>query len=140
MSDEKPLGLDIPAGMVWSYRQTIRGGTLTHTWTLVGDKGGIHVDAWLSAGFGSYGPEWVGGIECHTPPADGQSPHHEHCWLLDGPCVHDGSSLQFREDIAPLLPNPYDHNPQTFGHHVHGYVLHNMQHRYRLWIVDADSK
>ena len=58
--------------------------------------------------------EWFGGIEVHwsnCPPwATDRGPDHEHCWVLDGPCWHDGSSLQAEEIWIPRwLYDPSDH-------------------------------
>lgn len=78
-----------------------------HVWSVVGEDGGIHIWAvekspGLAARFGG---RFYGGIESHwrRSPYGEDEPHHEDCWLLKGPCYHDGSSLYFEENIAPML-------------------------------------
>jgi len=97
----------IPEGAVWTYRQTIRGGRVNHEWSLAGNDGGVHIHGFRSS-YDGYGQEWLGGIEYHWATApdymDADNPSHEYCWLLNKPCWHDGSSLQFSERIAPMLP------------------------------------
>ena len=87
-----------------------------HTWWIKGQEGGVHIWARISRTEG-WPPEWIGGVECHwaSCPDGGwhkpEAPSHDHCWLLDGPCWHDGTSLYFRERIAPRLPWPDAQNP-----------------------------
>jgi hypothetical protein len=63
-------------------------------WAVIGEKGAIHV--WCSA----YDLT-LGGIEIHSrePIWEGQAETSKQCWLLDGKCHHDGSSLQYTERI-----------------------------------------
>lgn len=87
-----------------------------HCWWVRGPKGGAHI--WAAATDEDFrqrfGEHFYGGIECHSPKPlydyDGYSsePHHEECWLLKGPCWHDGSSLQFSETIEPMMRNVKD--------------------------------
>jgi hypothetical protein len=126
----------VPEGMVWQYRIILRGGRETHTWGLTGERGGIHVDAWEASIPGWREECWQGGIEGHSPSRreyDGEKPDHEHCWLIGGPCWHDGSSLQFSEQIAPYLPEP----GRPFTENDHLDVLRIMVSRYRDWLPDA---
>lgn len=76
----------------------------------------------------------MGGIEGHspTPYSEGDKPSHEHCWLIDGPCWHEGSSLQFSEQIAPYLSAP----GKAFTEYDHQEVLSVMLNRYRSWLPD----
>lgn len=96
----------VPEGMIWQYRVVLRAGRLEHIWVLANEAGGIHVNAWASDPQWCDG-RWIGGIEVHWPTtpewAAAEKPHHEHCWVLGKPCWHDGSSLQFSEQIAPVL-------------------------------------
>lgn len=78
-----------------------------HIWFIVGEKGGVHIWATekskeLSDRFGG---RFYGGIECHWRQAQhGEAEvSHDHCWLLKGPCYHDGSSLYFSDHIEPML-------------------------------------
>lgn len=81
-------------------------------WYVVGPLGGVHIwarehDAKFSALLGKY----IGGVECHWHCEAGEA-HHDECWLLKGPCRHDGSSLYFSERIAPMIENL---NPESDG-------------------------
>jgi hypothetical protein len=96
----------IPEDAVWSYQQTLRGGRITHQWSLASKAGGVHIHGWRVDGDGWR--EWMGGVECHWPNAPEwgatDKPSHELCWLLGAPCWHDGTSLYFSEQIADQLP------------------------------------
>lgn len=80
-----------------------------HVWWLRGPKGGVHV--WAGENPAEFQARWgeryYGGIECHSPKPlyshSGDTPDHDHCWVLKGPCWHDGSSLQFSEEIEPFM-------------------------------------
>lgn len=132
---DNEMALTVPEGMIWQYQQTLRGGRLQHTWMLKGANGGIHVDAWVSPAMSAFPAEWMGGIEMHKP-CEADSAHHKHCWVLDGPCQHDGSSLQFREQIAPMLPYPDKDVLGGMTDREHGFVLNTMLHRYRVWLTE----
>ena len=41
--------------------------------------------------------EYIGGVEEHRSPRDGEESDHSLCPFLNGPCCHDGSSLAFDE-------------------------------------------
>lgn len=128
----------LPEGMSWAYKEIISTGRLYHQWELTGERGGIHVSAWWSEStFCS--DKWMGGIEGHSPipqsEYDSGKPSQEHCWLIDKPCWHDGSSLQFREQIAPMLP----HKDGTFGKHLHSAVLSVMLDRYAIWLPTIEA-
>lgn len=74
---------------------------------LVGEPGGVHFWAQRSSAIiAGIGDEYYGGIESHkrTKPdwSDNEKPDNEDCWLLKGPCWHDGSSLQASEYYIPL--------------------------------------
>ena len=126
----------LPDDLTFSYKATLKSGYLTHQWELTGPRGGIHVMARPDSL--RDGREWLGGIEGHSPKPreyDGETPHHEHCWLLQGPCWHDGSSLQFSEQIGPYLP--YQDQPMSKYHH--DMVLSQMLSRYRSWLPEAEK-
>lgn len=110
------------------------GEVTRHMWTLVGPKGAVH--AWAQEHAEEFRRKWgeayYGGIEMHSPKrlydwGDGK-PSHESCWLLKGPCWHDGSSLQFSEQIEPFLPRE-----QPFEPHTHEYVYSLLHDRYQAW-------
>lgn len=80
----------------------------SYRWCIVGEEGAI--DVWMqylpkdSPQYSGY--NFYGGIEVHkrTPfYYSEKEPHHKNCWLLGGPCWHDGSSLQFEEQVAPHI-------------------------------------
>lgn len=140
MTLEEPTNLfprvadELPEGLVWQYQIVTRGNRETHTWGLTGPRGGIHVNAWESTG-GFRDERWYGGIEGHSPVRrdyDSEKPSHEHCWLIEKPCWHDGSSLQFSEQIAPYLTPPG--KPFTESDHID--VLYVMLSRYRQWLPE----
>lgn len=99
------------------------GGEPSHVWWIKDDRGAVHIWARISR-LDGFPTEWIGGVECHwaeCPEGSGwfnpQSPSQSDCWLLKGPCWHDGSSLYFRERIAPYLPHPdgeYRNDPGRF--------------------------
>ncbi len=76
-----------------------------HIWSLVGPGGGVHI--WAVENEAPYRHErYYGGIEMHSRKQLYDwltEPSHTDCWLLKGPCWHDGSSLQFSEQIAPHI-------------------------------------
>ena len=127
------FGIDIPEEMTWQYRQLLRGGYWTHTWVLHGKKGAIHIDAFLSVNLRGHHGDWLGGIECHTPCEEGEA-NHKHCWVLGGPCKHDGSSLQFAEQLAPIMPYSLGEKPNEMDASVHRSVTYVMLDRYGLWL------
>ena len=75
-----------------------------HVWSVVGPEGGVHI--WARESTMKFSNErFIGGVEVHAKkPMYGDQPvSHEHCWLLGGPCYHDGTSLYFSERIEPYL-------------------------------------
>lgn len=84
------------------FRYSHSFGAPTATWSLIGRHGGVH------AHMRRYNEEETpsGGIELHyrTPPdyMDDQAPTHQDCWLLNGPCWHDGSSLAIESYIDSM--------------------------------------
>lgn len=129
-----PFALNVPEGMVWSYRAVLRGKYLTHLWTLANEAGGIHISANIHDFQGSR--EWSGGCETHYVKCpdymDPDKPSHDHCWVLGGPCWHDGSSLYFSENIAPMLPNPWKASPHQMASRHHDYVTFELKHLHRI--------
>lgn len=127
----------LPKDIRFAHEVSIREGRLTYQWSITGSRGGIHVHGWWSES--SFRSDWLGGIEGHSPTRreyDSEEPSHEHCWLLHGPCWHDGSSLQFNEQIAYMLP----HDPkQGLSEYVHSGVLSVMLNRYNSWLPTEDQ-
>jgi hypothetical protein len=109
-----------------------------HVWWIKGAHGGVHI--WAKASHLEGWPsEWIGGVEVHLAqcPDDGgwfkpDQPSQEDCWLLDGPCWHDGTSLYFSERIAPRMPHPdsdYRNDPERMP-------VALIQHELRSWYED----
>lgn len=59
---------------------------------VVGKQGGVHFHA-------RHNNQRSCGIEFHKRAGSGS----DNCWLLDGPCEHDGSTLVAREKWLPLF-------------------------------------
>lgn len=83
------------------------------TWSLVGSDGGVHIWAqFMPEKSLILGERLYGGVEVHyrKKPYDHMpdNPIHEKCWLLNGPCWHDGSSLYFSEKLQPLIDDYFD--------------------------------
>lgn len=83
-------------------------------WTaygVVGSEGGVQV-WWQPVPHVAAldGRDVFGGVEYHyrTPPSYriGSEPDNTECFLLQAPCWHDGSSLQFTERYESLRHNP----------------------------------
>jgi hypothetical protein len=100
------------------------GKVTRHMWTLVGPTGAVHI--WAEPNDPNFAARWnqeyYGGIEIHSPTrlysfGDGK-PDHDPCWLLNAPCWHDGSSLQFSEQVEPFIR----HATLPFGPHVHEFI------------------
>lgn len=130
----------IPDGLTWAYKVSLRGGHEEHIWSLVGERGGIHVNAWLTPPLKGCFAEhrWLGGIEGHSPiprEYESETPSHEHCWLIEGPCWHDGSSLQFSEQLAPGFPAAGEQMTER----QHADVLREMISRYHSWLPEAQA-
>jgi len=94
-----------------------------HIWSVAGERGGIHVSIWAT----DIRPSgYIGGIEIHWRNRpdwmDRSEPDHEHCWLLNGPCWHDGSSLQATEYWIPLWLSVrgQEHEHQTMFDYLWG--------------------
>lgn len=95
----------------YQYHAVMRAGRVTHQWCLSSKLGGVHVHGWRTLYGDRHFHEWMGGIEVHLPHRGeygSETPSHEHCWLIDGPCWHDGTSLGFSEQVAPYLPEDTD--------------------------------
>lgn len=129
-----PYAVEVPEGMVWTYQAVVRGGHLTHLWSLANVAGGIHISASICEFQGSR--EWLGGCETHYAKApdymDPDKPSHPHCWVLGAPCWHDGSSLYFSENVAPMLPNPWDNAPHEMDDRHHDAVTSELRYLHRI--------
>ena len=137
MSGNTLSQLRIPEGFRFGYEQHVRAGRIEHLWFLANEAGGVHVSAWpTKPAYEGDRDRWLGGVECHSPTSlyGQEKPSHEHCWLLGAPCWHDGSSLQFSEQIAPHMP---EHEVMEKYHHAR--VLSILIHRHRVWLTERED-
>ncbi len=134
--------IQIPDGMVWTYKVVLRGGYITHLWSLANEDGGIHISANISE-WTRGGREWMGGCETHYAKCpdymDPDKPSHEHCWVLGTPCWHDGSSLYFSENVAPMLPDPWSTKPHEMTDYHHQRVASELRYLHRLRFTDEQE-
>ncbi len=99
-----------------------------HTWWIKGPGGGVHIWA-RKAPLEGWPTEWIGGVEvhhAHCPDSSGWfdpgAPSQPDCWLLDGPCWHDGTSLYFSEWIAPRFRHPDAADANDFDQLPHSFI------------------
>lgn len=101
------------AHFIFEYRLTMPFGTPRHCWTCIGRHGAMHLH--ISGPHHYDGREnWSAGLETHhrQPPEhmEDDAPSHEKCWLIGGPCWHDGTSLYASEQLLPEWQRkPHDH-------------------------------
>lgn len=92
----------MPRYMHHKYEWAKPFGTPRHQWSLVGPDGGLHFHV-----SGPHKPEygeWSCGLEIHHASKQGDSaPHQTKCWLIGGPCWHDGISLYAEETLWPII-------------------------------------
>ena len=74
-------------------------GSDRHNWQLVGEKGGLNFHVSILENK-QYGPS--AGLEFHSFAGKG-SPSHTPCWLLGGPCWHDGTSSYAMDTLWPVI-------------------------------------
>jgi len=79
-----------------------------HWWAVVGDLGGVHF--WYQVS--TFDGEKYGGVEWHwrkpTEDYHAENPDHNDCWIIGGPCWHDGTSLYAEEVYIPLVDHSSD--------------------------------
>ena len=99
-------------------------GLPRYIWTVVGPKGAVHIWA-VAQTTARLGARYYGCVECHWPVSADEE-HHADCWLLNGPCRHDGSSLYFADYIAPML------SPENIeGENITRYIQSKLHDWYR---------
>ncbi len=99
------------------YRYAPRFGNPEHIWTVIGAKGAMHFHVTdLSEDYErANGVRWSAGLETHSRmPLGDDAPSHEKCWLLGGPCWHDGTSLYAQEQIVPFWREEPDNHERMF--------------------------
>ncbi|PZQ99178.1 MAG: hypothetical protein DI533_00270 [Cereibacter sphaeroides] len=107
------------SALTYAYEEP-KESNVRHLWSVVGPLGGIHIWAASSpAGFDRE-EKYYGGVEVHSrkPMYGATEPSHQECWLLGGPCWHDGTSLYFSENIEPFLRRA----TLPFGDSIHEFV------------------
>lgn len=73
--------------------------SVRHMWELVGPDGGLHFHVSLTP---NYEPSC--GLEFHHRNKTGdEAPSQTNCWLVGGPCWHDGTSLYASETLWPRI-------------------------------------
>lgn len=100
------------------YEYSSLYGRPHHVWTVVGRDGAVHLhvsdlgEQWSS----QHGQRYSGGLEVHyRHPQGDEAPSQEKCWLLGGPCWHDGTTMYAEETLIPLWQRaPHDHE-RMFG-------------------------
>ena len=114
--------------LTYSFEKTEpHPGQPRYTWAVVGPEGAVHIWAQQNAEDFSrqFGDRYIGGVECHWPVSADEA-HHADCWLLKGPCRHDGSSLYFADYIAPML------SPENIeGENITSYIQSELHDWYR---------
>ena len=110
-----------------------------HVWSCVGSRGAIHVHItdYGEKHAAEYGNRYSGGIEIHyrQPPSYMDTPPSQNkCWLLGGPCWHDGSSLQASEYWIPSWKlAPHDHEA------MFNLIEHRMRDSFELDELNEDT-
>lgn len=76
-----------------------------HRWEIVGARAGAHLS--IRPYKSGDKIEHSAGLEMHyrNPPAymGDCAPSHNRCFLLEGPCWHDGTSMYAQERFVPLF-------------------------------------
>ena len=83
------------------YTYTVPYNAPRHMWQLVGPKGGVHFTANISKEYGD-----TCGLEFHGRApfyCEEVAPTDVSCWLIGGPCWHDGTSLYASETLWPMI-------------------------------------
>jgi hypothetical protein len=94
------------------YRYVPRFGNSEHIWTCIGSLGAMHFHVTdLGEEYEeTSGIRYSAGLEMHSRAPLSDTPPHEKCWLIGGPCWHDGTSLYAQETIVPFWQqDPHDH-------------------------------
>ena len=94
---------DLPRRYRYALNSCLRFGKWNHSYELVGARGGLHLHISGPHKYDS-GEHWSAGLEFHSRvPLRDEPPSHDRCWLLDGPCWHDGTSLYAQEHYLPMV-------------------------------------
>lgn len=110
------------------YELCFNFGIKKHIWSVVNAAGGIHLH------ISQHGESVYGGLELHSrTPLYGsdRAPTGENCWLIGGPCWHDGSSLAAEEYWIPLWKSGADHEA------ILGQLCNEIQ-KYQKGLTDED--
>lgn len=89
-----------------------------HIWTCVGPEFALHFHVTDTGRVGD-DRRYYGWLETHYRQAPDymadKSPSHFDCWLLKGPCWHDGTSLYADEFLIPFWRQDPDNNERIFA-------------------------
>ena len=89
-----------------------------HIWTCVGPEFALHFHV-TDTGRVDDDRRYYGGLEIHYRQApeymSDKSPSQTDCWLLKGPCWHDGTSLYAREFLIPFWRQDPENNERMFA-------------------------
>ena len=104
--------LNLPNDLPRRYRYQLRvhlfAGLWRYDYELIGARGGLNLHV---SGPHRYddADHWSAGLEIHsrTPLHEDRAPSHDHCWLLQCPCWHDGTSLYAQEHYLPMVMAGY---------------------------------
>lgn len=106
---------DLPGNYRCKYELTAHyGDSDLHIYSLVGAVGGVHLHV---TDYGEdrskhFTDRYSAGLETHwrSPPSwmQDKAPSNDVCWLLMGPCWHDGTSLYASEHCVPIFETHRD--------------------------------
>lgn len=98
-----------------------RFGNAERTWIVIGRHGAIHfhvIDLGEKYSKEHRAERYSGGLEIHyrQPPEymANDAPSHDRCFVLEGPCWHDGTSLYAQERIIPFWQSAPDDHERMF--------------------------
>ena len=66
----------------------------------IAEQAAVHF--WVQPDWDDYSRTFARGLEFHQKPQAGQEPAHEDCFLLNGPCCHDGS-VSAADALVPIF-------------------------------------
>ena len=98
------------------YRYAPRFDNPEHIWTCTGSLGAMHFHATdLGEEYeGKHGIRFSAGLEIHSRAPLSDTAPNEKCWLIGGPCWHDGTSLYAQERVVPYWRQEPDNHERMF--------------------------
>jgi hypothetical protein len=98
------LPSDLPRKYKYQLRVTLFAGVWRYSYELIGARGGLHFHVSGPHAYDGH-DHYSAGLEIHsrTPLYDSdEAPAQNHCWLLECPCWHDGTTLYAEEHFLPV--------------------------------------